>query len=79
MTNSIISAKYYTFYKHNLLGENLMKTNAPRFVTWVIAVILGVLGIIAMFVVIPTISAYAAWLLIAGFVILAIANVVKGL
>ena len=56
-----------------------MKTNAPRFVTWVIAVILGVLGIIAMFVVIPKISAYAVGLLIAGFVILAIANVVKGL
>ncbi|MCB1140170.1 MAG: hypothetical protein KDK23_15520 [Leptospiraceae bacterium] len=56
-----------------------MKTNAPKSITWIIAVVLGGLGILASFVAIPTVSAYAGYLVMAGFVILAVATAVKGL
>ncbi|MCG9876128.1 MAG: hypothetical protein MH321_15230 [Leptospiraceae bacterium] len=56
-----------------------MKLNAPKKMTWMIAVVLGVVGIIASFVAIPVVSAYAGYLVMAGFAILAIATFVKGL
>ena len=56
-----------------------MKTNAPKSITWIIAVVLGALGILASFVMIPTVSAYAGYLVMAGFEILAVATAVKGL
>lgn len=56
-----------------------MKTNAPKSITWIIAVIIGAIGILASFVVIPTVSAYAGFLVMAGFAILAVATAVKGL
>ncbi|MEQ8353229.1 MAG: hypothetical protein RH862_17265 [Leptospiraceae bacterium] len=56
-----------------------MKTNAPKSITWIIAVVLGAIGIVASFVVIPTVSVYAGYLVMAGFVILAVASAVKGL
>ncbi|MCR9145368.1 MAG: hypothetical protein NXI24_24220 [bacterium] len=56
-----------------------MSTNAPKQTTWLVAVILGVVGIISSFVLIPVVSAYAAYLVMAGFGILAVATVVNGL
>lgn len=56
-----------------------MKTNAPKSITWIIAVILGGLGILATFVTVPTLSAYAGYLVMAGFILLAVATAVKGL
>lgn len=56
-----------------------MTTNAPKFIVWLIAVILGVLGIVGHFVAIPIVSAYSLWLIIVGFVILALSTVLKGL
>jgi hypothetical protein len=56
-----------------------MKLNAPKKMTWMIAVVLGVVGIIASFVAIPVASAYAGYLVMAGFAVLAIATFVKGL
>lgn len=54
-----------------------MKLNKPKVITWLIAVILGVLAIIALLI--PTFSSYAVWLALAGLALLALGNAVKGL
>jgi hypothetical protein len=56
-----------------------MNTNAPKQLTLLIAVVLAVLGLIGSFVTIPFISVYAFWLVLAGFVLLALGCVLKGL
>lgn len=50
-----------------------MKLTPPKVITFWIALILGVL------ITIPLISAYAFWFLFAGFVLLVLALLVKGL
>lgn len=56
-----------------------MKTNAPKSVIWLIAVVLGVLGIAGKFVFIANVSANAFWLVAVGFVLLALGTVLRGL
>ncbi|MDO4566728.1 MAG: hypothetical protein Q4B42_05295 [Oscillospiraceae bacterium] len=53
--------------------------NAPKKLTWLIALILGVLGIVGSFTAIPFVSAYAFWFLAAGFALLALGCLFKGL
>ena len=56
-----------------------MKLNAPKQITWWIAIILGVLGVIGTFVAIPFVSCYAIWFVVVGLVLLALGNFLKGL
>ena len=56
-----------------------MKTNAPKSIVWLIAVTLGVLGIVSTYISIPQVSGNAFWLVTAGFVILALSTVLRGL
>ena len=56
-----------------------MKLSAPKVVTWWIAVILGVLGILGTYIALPVVSANAFWFVAAGFVLLALATYLKGL
>lgn len=56
-----------------------MKLSAPKVVTFWIAVILAVLGVLASQGYIPGLSGYAFWLVVAGFVLLALGNLVKDL
>jgi len=56
-----------------------MKLNAPTQTLWLVAVILGILGIIGNIVTIPFISTYAFWILAIGFVVLVIGTVYKKL
>jgi hypothetical protein len=56
-----------------------MKLSSPKNVTWWVAVVVGVLGILGNFVAIPVVSASAFWFVAAGFVILALATYLKGL
>jgi hypothetical protein len=56
-----------------------MKLSKPKNITWWIAVIAGVLGIIANFVKIPFVSTYSFWFVAFGFVLLALATYFKGL
>ena len=56
-----------------------MNLNAPKKITWWIAVVLGVIGIIGSFVAIPFISVYAFWLVAIAFVLLALATALPGL
>jgi predicted membrane channel-forming protein YqfA (hemolysin III family) len=57
-----------------------MKLSAPKQVTWIIALILGVVGILANLTSIPVITpAIGLWLLVAGWVLLLIATITHGL
>ena len=56
-----------------------MKLSAPKIITWGISVILAIAGLAAFLGALPIISALAFWLLLAGFVLLAIACLIKGL
>ena len=57
-----------------------MKLSAPTKAVWLIATILGLLGIIGYFVhTIPVVSQYPFWLVVAGFAVLDLAVIFKGL
>lgn len=56
-----------------------MKLSKPKVTTWWIAVIVGVLGILAHFIKIPFVSTYSFWFVVFGFVLLAIATYMKDL
>ena len=53
-----------------------MELNQPKVITWWIAVIVGAVGIILNFAGLPAI---AFWLVVAGLVLLALGNALKGL
>jgi hypothetical protein len=55
-----------------------MKLSAPKQITWIIAVVLGVLGLLGSFGV-PVVSGLAFWLAFLGFAILAVATFIEGL
>ena len=56
-----------------------MRLNAPKFVTWLIALILGIVGLVSVFVAIPFISMHAFWVVLVGLALLLLGNAVKGL
>lgn len=57
-----------------------MTLSSPKMITWVIALVLGVIGILANLVALPIVSAtFGFWLLVIAFVLLAAGSVVKGL
>ena len=56
-----------------------MKLNAPKQLTWLIALILGLLGLIGSFVSLPVISGLAFWFIVVGWALLLIASAAKGL
>ena len=56
-----------------------MNLSAPKNMTWWIAVVLGMLGLLGNFVALPVIGGMSFWLLFLGFAVLAIATFVDGL
>ncbi|NIM95235.1 MAG: hypothetical protein GTO18_16175 [Anaerolineales bacterium] len=56
-----------------------MKLSPPKNATWVLAVLFGLLGIVAYFVDIPLASDYAFWLIVIGWVLLVIGTLFKGI
>lgn len=56
-----------------------MRLSAPKKLTWWIAVIVGAIGTIGLFVTLPVVGANAAYLVVFGFVLLALATFAKGL
>ena len=56
-----------------------MKPSTPKKTLWLIALIIGILGIVSHFVHIEFISQYSLWLLIGGFGLLALGTTLKGL
>jgi hypothetical protein len=56
-----------------------MKLSAPKVITWWIAVVVGVLGILGNFTNIQFVSGNAFWFVAVGFVLLALATFLKDL
>jgi len=56
-----------------------MRLSAPKRTTWWIAVIVGVIGAIGLFVSLPVVGANAKYLVLFGFALLALATYLKGL
>lgn len=56
-----------------------MKLSPPKQVTFWIAVIVALVGLVAGIVSIPGISPFALWIVVLGFVILALGNLLEGL
>jgi hypothetical protein len=56
-----------------------MKLNAPKVISWWIAVVLGLLAILGTTNVVPVAQPFAIWFAIVGLAYLALATVVKGL
>ena len=56
-----------------------LKLTEPKVVTFWIAVVLVVLGILASEGIISGLATYAFWLVVAGFVLLALGNLIKDL
>ncbi len=56
-----------------------MNLSAPKNVTWIIAVVIGLLGFISNFVAIPVIGGFGFWMLFIGFALLAVATFIEGL
>lgn len=56
-----------------------MKLSRPKVITFWIAVALAVFGIMGSQGMIPELSSYAFWLVVAGFVLLALGNLLNNL
>jgi len=56
-----------------------MKFSAPTQIVWIIALILGIAGILGFLGAIAALSAFAFWLVAAGWALLLIATVVRGM
>lgn len=56
-----------------------MNLSAPKQLTFWIALILAVLGILGEFITIPLATDYSFWLVVVGFVVLAAGNMAEGL
>ena len=56
-----------------------LKLSAPSQIVWIIALILGLVGILGVLGVITALSAYAIWLVAAGWALLLIATVMRGM
>ena len=56
-----------------------MKLSAPTQPVWIIAVVLGVLGILAHVVPIAALAGYSFWMVSIAFVLLALGAMLKGM
>jgi len=56
-----------------------MRLNAPKQITWWIALVVGVIGILAHLGTIPALSGFAFWLVAVAFVLLILATLLEGL
>ena len=56
-----------------------LKLSEPKVVTFWISVVLAALGVLASQGMISGLASYSFWLVVAGFVLLALANLIKDL
>ena len=56
-----------------------MKLSAPKMYTWIVAVVLGLLGIIGRYVNIPLVTKYDFWLVVLGLVVLVLGTLLDQL
>ena len=55
-----------------------MSLSAPTNLVFVISVVLAILAVIGTFTQLPFISEHAFWVAIAGYVVLALGNILRG-
>ncbi len=55
-----------------------MKLSAPKKLTWLIAVLLGLIGIVAHLVPLGIVSCYSFWILAVGMILLVLSTAMKG-
>jgi len=55
-----------------------MKLSAPTQVVWIIALVVGIVGILASLVTIPGLSGFAFWIVVIAWVILVLSTAMKG-
>ena len=60
-------------------GDTTMNVSAVKYVTWVIALVLGVLALLGHFGTIGALAQYAFWFAIAGLGLMLVASVVRNL
>ncbi len=56
-----------------------MKTNAPKSITWIIALVLGIIAVVGKLAVITAIVKYAFWIVVIALVLLLLGSSLKGL
>lgn len=56
-----------------------LRLSAPSEALWIIALILGIVGILAFMGVVATLGAYAFWLVVVAWAILLIATMMRGM
>jgi hypothetical protein len=56
-----------------------LKLSAPKQITWLIAVILGVIGLLAQLVTIPVLSSLAFWIVLVALILMLVATFISGL
>ena len=56
-----------------------IKLSEPKVVTFWISILLVVLGILGSQKILPTFAPYAFWLVVAGFILLALGNMMRDL
>ncbi len=56
-----------------------MNLSAPKQIVWIIAVVLGVIGILARVIPIAALAPYAFWLVTLAFILLALGTLLKGI
>lgn len=69
----------YIYSIINLLKGGFMKLNPPKRVTWLIALLAGILAILSQFTSIPFITANSFLVLAAGWLLLILATFLKNL
>lgn len=55
-----------------------MKLSAPKQTTFIVAVVLAVLGLLGALITIPVLTDLAVWLALAGFIVLALGALLEG-
>jgi len=60
-------------------GDAKMKLTPPKVITWWVALILGVLGLLGYWGQVTALSPYSFWLVTAGLVLLVVATLIKDL
>lgn len=56
-----------------------MKVSAPKVITWVIALVLGVLALLGHFGTVASLAQYSFWFAIAGLGLMLVASIVRNL
>ena len=56
-----------------------MSLSAPKKLTWLIAVVLAVIGLLAQLITIPVLSNIAFWILLVAFIILVLGTALEGI